>query len=271
MLRKGSAPSYLRRRLSSRQRVISAEVERFLLSSPYCTTVLPSLLVRCSSHNRRLSKSDFNYPLTLYSALYQSPTLITNGCANGQVINVSYQNLSISKECVKTNPLVLNRYLNCRFHCTKSVGRFNVSFRLLSPLIYRTKSDYNSLNYNFAMRSKRYSLSNLVKFPSLQRRYMTSSSSGGGGKHGLNRIHDKNGKNNEKEASDESEKSSVSGTSGSRLNDIVEKVKKGIPKMEWHLSDLVSVWGIGILFLSIVCTPIVLRYVVNLIEVVNKG
>jgi len=43
------------------------------------------------------------------------------------------------------------------------------------------------------------------------------------------------------------------------LSAIVESVNRRIPRIEWHLSDLVSVLGIGVLFVSILVLPSVVQ------------
>jgi len=60
---------------------------------------------------------------------------------------------------------------------------------------------------------------------------------------------------------DSANSSSSSSSSSSSFSAIVNRVHRRIPKIEWHISDLVSVLGIGILFVSILVLPGVVEYV----------
>ena len=53
--------------------------------------------------------------------------------------------------------------------------------------------------------------------------------------------------------------SSIPESTKGSFSAIVNSVNRRIPKIEWHLSDLVSVMGIGILFVSILVLPSVVE------------
>ena len=53
--------------------------------------------------------------------------------------------------------------------------------------------------------------------------------------------------------------SSIAESTKGSFSAIVNSVNRRIPKIEWHLSDLVSVMGIGVLFVSILVLPSVIE------------